>query len=170
MIKKLKDIRGYSLSEMLMVTLIVALVAAVLGGGVMVVKDAYQRITLKAEAQTLLSTTITELTDEFRFAEYIENNDPTAPDFVSGNLGYRISFENGSGNQGEKGIMIKTAAGDRQLLADGVMTSSLVPQIEYSYDEENNLFVATVTIKHGDNHSYMSQEIKVCPINEKAGI
>ena len=57
---RMKNKEGFSISEMLMVVMILSLIIVILGSGVMEVKNAYERITLKAEAQTLLSTTITK--------------------------------------------------------------------------------------------------------------
>ena len=100
---RMKNKEGFSISEMLMVVMILSLIIVILGSGVMVVKNAYERITLKAEAQTLLSTTITKVTDEFRFSKYI-NDDGTSPaKFTSGIRGYEIWFEDGDGTSGKKG-------------------------------------------------------------------
>lgn len=160
---------GFSISELLMVVMILSLIIVILGGGVKVVKNSYERITLKAEAQTLLSTTITRVTDEFRFAKYIKaEDDPKAAKFTSGNLGYEIWFENGDGNSGTKGILICTNAGTSiQLLTDKTMTEQLTPSIDYQYDKAQNLFTATITIATKDNKEFLKQEIKVKPINNR---
>lgn len=47
---RMKNKEGFSISEMLMVVMILSLIIVILGSGVMVVKNAYERITLKAEA------------------------------------------------------------------------------------------------------------------------
>lgn len=162
---KITNRKGFSISELLMVVLILSLLTVILGSGFMVVKNSYEKITVKAEAQTLLSTTITKVTDEFRFAKYINAEDPKAVKFTSGNLGYEIWFENGDGNSGTKGIMVCNHAGlSTQLLTDQTMTSKLTPQIEYEYDENANLFTATIIIKYKET-DYLKQVIKVKPIN-----
>lgn len=162
---KIKNRKGFSISEMLMVVLILSLLIVVLGSGVMVVKNTYEKITVKAEAQTLLSTTITKVTDEFRFAKYINGDDPSAVKFTSGNLGYEIWLANGDGKSGTKGVLVCNNVGtSSQLLTDKTMTSRLTPKIEYSYDDKEDLFTATITIVY-EEADYLKQEIKVKPIN-----
>lgn len=162
----LKNKKGFSISEMLMVVMILSLIIVILGSGVMVVKNAYEKITLKAEAQTLLSTTITKVTDEFRFSKYI-NDDGTSPvRFVSGIRGYEIWFEDGDGTSGKKGILVCNLGGtSTQLLTDKTMTSRLTPTITYQYDKDKKLFAATITIATKENKKFLQQEIKVKPIN-----
>lgn len=163
--EKVKNRRGFSVSEMLMVVLILSLLIVVLGSGFMVVKNSYEKITVKAEAQTLLSTTIAKVTDEFRFARYIHAEDPKVVKFTSGILGYEIWFENGDGSNGNKGILVcNNAHLSVQLLTDKTMTSRLTPQMEYGYDEDANLFTATIIIKYKEA-DYLKQVIKVKPIN-----
>ncbi|SCJ71948.1 Uncharacterised protein [uncultured Eubacterium sp.] len=166
---RIKNKKGFSISEMLMVVMILSLIIVMLGSGVMVVKNSYEKITLKAEAQTLLSTTITKVSDEFRFAKYVNADDnPKAAKFVSGNLGYEIWFKNDDGSSGMKGILICNNAGvSAQLLTDKTMTSRLTPSIEYQYDKDNRLFTATITIATRDNDKFLEQEIKVKPINNR---
>lgn len=163
--EKIKDKSGFSISEMLMVVMILALIIVVLGSGVMVVKNAYEKITLKAEAQTLLSTTIAKVSDEFRYSRYIDD-DETPVKFASGNLGYKIWFENGHGADGKKGILVCNGTGTSvQLLTDKTMTDGLTPSITYGYDKDKNLFCGTITITGRDNEKFLEQEIKVEPIN-----
>lgn len=157
---------GFSISEMLMVVLILSLIIVILGSGVMVVKNSYEKITLKAEGQTLLSTTITKVTDEFRFSKYIDDDGATPVKFTSGNLGYEIWFENADESSGKKGILVCNRGGTTsQLLTDKTMTSRLTPSITYQFDKDQNLFTATVTIATKDNEKFLEQEIKVKPIN-----
>lgn len=163
---RMKNKKGFSISELLMVVMILSLIIVILGSGVMVVKNAYEKITLKAEAQTLLSTTITKVSDEFRFAKYIDGDNPDLVKFTSGNLGYEIWFENSDGSTAMKGILVCTNAGTSvQLLTDKTMTDRLTPSITYKYDADKNLFTATVTIATKEKKRILEQEIKVKPIN-----
>ena len=166
---RINNKRGFSISEMLMVVMILSLIIVMLGSGVMVVKNSYEKITLKAEAQTLLSTAISKVSDEFRFAKYINaDDDPKAAKFVSGNLGYEIWLGNGDESNGQKGILICANAGASvQLLTDKTMTNRLTPSIKYAYDKDANLFTATITIATKDNDKFLEQEIKVKPINNR---
>ena len=106
--EKLSRADGFSLSEMLMAVLVLSLLMMVIGGGVSVVRNAYQKIPLKADAQVVLSTAISCVSDEFRFAGTVEEqtstdasgNPVTLVTFISGNRGYRVWFENGTGAYG----------------------------------------------------------------------
>lgn len=164
MMKKWKSRSGFSLSEMLMVVLILSLLISAIGGGVIVVKNAYEKITLKAEAQVLLSTTVTKVKDELRYAQNIEGAEN--PKFQSGNLLYPISFENGSGDEGDRGIIVCTPEERQQLLTDSTMSSDLTPSLEYRYDSTKNKFYAVIRIFHGnESKPYLEQKITVNPIN-----
>ena len=105
--EKLSRANGFSLSEMLMVVLVLSLLLMVIGGGVSVVQNAYVKIPLKADAQVLLSTAIASVSDEFRIASEIQtatdSNGNDVPTFISGSRGYRVWFENGSGADGSDG-------------------------------------------------------------------
>ena len=63
LMKKLNNSKAFTLSELLAVILILSLIMTTLAGGLTVVRTAYEKITLKAEAATLMSTVITKVTD-----------------------------------------------------------------------------------------------------------
>ena len=172
--EKLSRANGFSLSEMLMVVLVLSLLMMVIGGGVSVVQNAYVKIPLKADAQVLLSTAIASVSDEFRFASKIQtakdSNGNDVPTFVSGSRGYRVWFENGSGadGSGQRGILMKYKVGSNtrtsQLLTDQTMNDGLMPDMTYSYNSSTGLFEATITVKK--NSTVMaSQTIQVRALN-----
>ncbi len=61
---KLRSRGGFTLAEMLTAVLIMLLLTAIVAGGLPVAQKVYIDVTDAANAQVLLSTTITELTDE----------------------------------------------------------------------------------------------------------
>ena len=63
--------KGFSLTELLAAVLILSMVSAVVAGGIPVAKDAYEKITLSANAQVLLSTAISTLRNELSTASEI---------------------------------------------------------------------------------------------------
>jgi len=65
---------GFTLSELLASLLILAMVTMVIASGVTVVKRSYDTITRRAEADVLLSTCVTSLEDEFRYATNIRTS------------------------------------------------------------------------------------------------
>ena len=64
LIWKRNNKQGFSLTELLVAVLILSMVSAVVAGGIPVAKDAYEKITVSANAQVMLSTTITALRNE----------------------------------------------------------------------------------------------------------
>ncbi len=63
-LQKMNSIQGFSLVELLVAVLILSMVSAVVAGGIPVAKNAYQKVTIAANAQIMLSTTITALRNE----------------------------------------------------------------------------------------------------------
>ena len=171
MLNRLKNKKGFTLSETMAALLILSLVIVLTGGGVIVVKNAYQRITLKANAQVLMSTTITKVNDEFKYAKDVTTTvDPadsskTYTTFVSGNSNLKTAFKNDT----SKGIELYYIYGDNvkttQLLSNKTMTDGMIPSITYDYSTSDKLFTATITIKKGDS-TISTQELKVRPIEE----
>ncbi|NLD20515.1 MAG: prepilin-type N-terminal cleavage/methylation domain-containing protein [Clostridiales bacterium] len=169
MMNKIKEKNGFTLSEMLMTVLIICLVVLLLGGGVYVIKNAYDKVTAKAEAQTIASTAITKLTDEFRYATGISENDGHW-EFMSGNMNCVIWFENADSASGKRGILICRRHGGTgekiQLLTNETMAEGLTPRITYEYDEDAGVFNATVRIKYKDKENFVKQELNVKPVND----
>lgn len=162
--KKLKSQQGFSVSEMLMAVLIIVLTLSFIGGGMTVIKDAYLRITLRAEAETLLSTVITSVSYELRNANEIQKVEETGENsywsFYSLERGYRMYFENQEDN-----IYIKTEVSSAEipLVTDKTITNGLVPRLE-NLTYENQVFTYTIKIYY-KNEVYAKQEISVRPMN-----
>lgn len=162
--KKLRSQQGFSVSEMLMAVLIIALTLSFIGGGITVIKDAYMKITLRAEAQTLLSTVITVVSSELQNADEVqkvgENGENSYWSFYSFERGYRMYFENKKDN-----IYIKTEVLSEEfpLLTEKTITSGLVPKLE-ALTYENQVFTYTIKIYY-KNQVYAEQEISVRPMN-----
>lgn len=170
-VKKQLNKKGFTLSETMMSVLILGLVIAITGGGIAVVKNAYQRITLKSHAQALMSTSITKVSEDLRFAEDIDTDGTDAagtvdsPQFTSGETGYRIRFTNDS----DKGIMrtyiYGTSIGSERLLTDKTMTDGLVPSMTCTYDTSAKVFKVKITVSKNDK-TISEQEVSIRPLNE----
>ncbi len=63
---------GFSLVELLTATLILLMVSSVVVGGIPVAKDAYEKVTVTANAQVLLSTALTALRNQLGTASNVE--------------------------------------------------------------------------------------------------
>ena len=61
---KYKNKAGFSIAELLVAILILSMVSVVVAGGIPVARDAYNKITVAANAQVLLSTTLSSLRSE----------------------------------------------------------------------------------------------------------
>lgn len=72
--KRLRSGSGFTFAEMLMSILIILMVASVLAAGVPVAAGAYNKVVTSANAQVLLSTTMTRLRDELGTAKDIAVN------------------------------------------------------------------------------------------------
>ena len=162
--RKLTSQQGFSVVEMLMAVLILVLTLSFIGGGITVVKDAYLNITLRVEAQTLLSTVITTVSNELQNAKDIkkieEVNELAYWSFYNTERGYRIYFQNKNNN-----IYIKTEVSSQEvpLLTTKTITNGLVPKLE-DLNYEDQVFTCTIKIYYKDQ-VYAKQELSVRPIN-----
>ncbi len=95
--RKMNNVHGFSLVELLVATLILSMVSAVVAGGIPVAKEAYEKVTLSANAQVMLSTTISALRNELCTATQVTIGDgSTSGEDSSGGT---ISEGEGDGTQ-----------------------------------------------------------------------
>ena len=62
--RKLHNTNGFTLSETLMTVVLIGLVTMAMAGGIVAARNVYQRISLRADAQTLLATTVSAVTED----------------------------------------------------------------------------------------------------------
>lgn len=67
--KKGRNTGGFTLVEMLVVVLLISLLGTVTAAGIPAVRQSYRNVKMRANAQTLLSTSISRTTDIFRNAD-----------------------------------------------------------------------------------------------------
>ena len=84
---KLRNQRGFSLAETLLAVLILLLVSTIVATGMPVAVNVYEKTVLSANAQSLLSTTVSALRDELGTAWNVE---------VEGNTGTYYSADTGN--------------------------------------------------------------------------
>ena len=72
-IKRLRSNLGFTLAELMIAMLILSMVTAVAAGGIPVAINAYTRVVETANAQVLLSTTMTKLREELGTASEIKS-------------------------------------------------------------------------------------------------
>ena len=72
LVHRLDNRDGFSIAEMLVAILILLMVSSVVAGGIPVARDAYNKVTVSANAQVVLSTAISALRNELAVASDVE--------------------------------------------------------------------------------------------------
>ncbi len=108
--KRLRSSGGFTLAEILIVILILLLVTAVVVAGIPAAQRAYTKITDSANAQVLLSTTMTRLRDELGTATdvKVDVSANTVTYLCADGSRSEISFD---GSADPKGIYVSRASG-----------------------------------------------------------
>lgn len=119
--RKLHNTNGFTLSETLMTVVLIGLITMAMAGGIVAAKNVYQRISLRADAQTLLATTVSAVTEDLSSvsscdalqssgssqteAALIENGTPVGSNafFYAESRGYRMQYRNGTYGNGASG-------------------------------------------------------------------
>lgn len=119
--RKLHNTNGFTLSETLMTVVLIGLITMAMAGGIVAAKNVYQRISLRADAQTLLATTVSAVTEDLSSvsscdalqssgssqteAALIQNGTSVGPNafFYAESRGYRMQYRNGSYGNGASG-------------------------------------------------------------------
>lgn len=157
--RKLHNTNGFTLSETLMTVVLIGLITMAMAGGIVAAKNVYQRISLRADAQTLLATTVSAVTEDLSSVSscdalqssgssqqevtLIQSGTPTGSNafFYAGDRGYEMQYQNGpyqgsgkdeaSDTQKEIQVVPKgNAGGTIPLLPDKVQTRGLYAYIE----------------------------------------
>ena len=116
--RKLHNTNGFTLSETLMTVVLIGLITMAMAGGIVAAKNVYQRISLRADAQTLLATTVSAVTEDLssvsscdalqssgssqQAVTLIQEGNPVEPAafFYAESRGYRMQYRNGTyGNE-----------------------------------------------------------------------
>lgn len=119
--RKLHNTNGFTLSETLMTVVLIGLITMAMAGGIVAAKNVYQRISLRADAQTLLATTVSAVTEDLSSvsscdalqssgssqteAALIQNGTSVGSNafFYAESRGYRMQYQNGSYGNGASG-------------------------------------------------------------------
>ncbi len=156
MLKKLRSKRGMTLTELLAAVLLLGLIGMVLGGGVVMVKNVYQRTQEKANAQQALAVTAQLMTDELSSALEVKTSssgaDAVNPLFRSGNshlwMRFGVSSDENGGVAGtgiEKWYGESAAEGysdsKTALLTNGSIPDGYCTSFEsYTYSSDTSCF------------------------------
>ena len=113
---------GFTLSETLMTVVLIGLITMAMAGGIVAAKNVYQRISLRADAQTLLATTVSAVTEDLSSVSSCDalqssgssqqtvtliqdDGNPVESNafFYAESRGYRMQYRNGSYGTGASG-------------------------------------------------------------------
>lgn len=118
---KIHSEEGFTLSETLMTVVLIGLITMAMAGGIVAAKNVYQRISLRADAQTLLATTVSAVTEDLSSVSSCDalqssgSSQTEAALIRDGNLaestaffyvesrGYQMQYQNGSYGNGISG-------------------------------------------------------------------
>lgn len=118
---KIHSEEGFTLSETLMTVVLIGLITMAMAGGIVAAKNVYQRISLRADAQTLLATTVSAVTEDLssvsscdalqssgssqQAVTLIRDGNPVEPAafFYAESRGYRMQYRNGIYGNGASG-------------------------------------------------------------------
>lgn len=118
---KIHSEEGFTLSETLMTVVLIGLITMAMAGGIVAAKNVYQRISLRADAQTLLATTVSAVTEDLSSVSSCDalqssgSSQQTVPLIQSGSpvestvffyaesRGYRMQYRNGTYGNGTSG-------------------------------------------------------------------
>ena len=118
---KIHSEEGFTLSETLMTVVLIGLITMAMAGGIVAAKNVYQRISLRADAQTLLATTVSAVTEDLSSVSSCDalqssgssqqevtliwkgNLAESTAFFYAESRGYRMQYRNGTYGNGASG-------------------------------------------------------------------
>lgn len=119
---KIHSEEGFTLSETLMTVVLIGLITMAMAGGIVAAKNVYQRISLRADAQTLLATTVSAVTEDLSSVSSCDalqssgssqqtvtliqdDGNPVESNafFYAESRGYRMQYRNGTYGNGGSG-------------------------------------------------------------------
>lgn len=118
---KIHSEEGFTLSETLMTVVLIGLITMAMAGGIVAAKNVYQRISLRADAQTLLATTVSAVTEDLSSVSSCDamqssgssqqevtliwkgNLAESTAFFYAESRGYRMQYRNGTYGNGTSG-------------------------------------------------------------------
>ncbi|MCR5097195.1 MAG: prepilin-type N-terminal cleavage/methylation domain-containing protein [Erysipelotrichaceae bacterium] len=177
---KLSNKRGFSLSETLITVLLLGIVLSGISGGIVAAKNAYEKVVMKADGMTLLSTVAVSIEADLSTADLsaarqpktIEIDDKEYCKFYSGIRGYSMYFFNpGLGSEYEGQICLM-APGDVVIpvATDKTHTDKLYSVLSEEPGEtfrfENGCFKYKIYVKSKKNDKIIvEQEYVIRPYN-----
>lgn len=149
---------GFTLVEMLCAVLVLLLVSALMAVGVQLATKAYSREVTHSEAQVLLTTLRTTVSDELRYAGTTEVNGSTIT-FFSQTYGAGSAFSVDENGQ----VLLK----DNKLLSKNAYPHGITANVELkSYNENTRIFTVSITVNDSDGSELGSSDFQVKRLNK----
>ena len=181
--KKLNKEAGFTLVEMLAATMVLILLAMMLGTGLQMTVLSYQKITAQSEVELMLSTAMNALADDLRFARnfdrgtYNIDTDDVPFTYKSDSFGGKIHLELDTGTGQIMAVDTTTtpAAPGKQFLSLGVYgvgkdnepRAYQVTKMTIKPDTDKNTFTISLEVKAtADESIKASGEITVHCLND----
>ncbi len=174
---KLQNTEGFTLSETLMTVVLIGLVTLAIAGGIVAARNVYQRISLRADAQTLLATTVSALTEDLssvtscdsvssgqssgESSELVKTvdliKDGTENDlyYYAGSRGYRMQYKNGT-YQGDEEKVIQVTPQAQSRVSIPLLPKKIQTRDLYAYIES-----LSVTMPQSGDGGYFTLKIQI---------
>ena len=149
--QKLHQKSGFSLSELLVTALLMGLVTTAVAGASSAVLRVYRDVTLRADAQTLLSTADSAMKRDLYTAAGPIKQENGEISFTCEDVGEQVTYSNDK-DQDQKKILRTTGSGNRQpLVADPTRTQGLSLTLDnFTAEQDSNsrvwVFHYTLTV------------------------
>ena len=147
--QKLHQETGFSLSELLVTALLMGLVTTAVAGASSAVLRVYRDVTLRADAQTLLSTADSAMKRDLYTAAGPIKQENDEISFACEDVGEQVTYSN---DEDQKKILRTTDSGNRQpLVADPTRTQDLSLTLDnFTAEQDSNsrvwVFHYTLTV------------------------
>ena len=164
---------GFSLSETLLAVLLLSIIFLAATVGVRALYNAYQKITVQAEAQVLLSTAVSEITNDIHGVTQVKKAsiNPADPSegstyqFFTTSRNTFISYGNPDPTQTDEagivGIMVVSGGGQKiALLPDAANTQNLYTKIENVSFDDGIFYCKVSVIRDGKVYDYTELYIR----------
>lgn len=169
---------GFTLTELLATIAIMSIVLGVVAGGASTMIDVFKKIKLRADAQTLMSTTVMALSEGMYTASDVEVGDDGKVSSIVSEKSGKLVYSQGqtTGDKPADCIMINGS----NVVADRTQTLGLGVSFKDSagtdtrpvYDENTHMFTFTVTVSNGsikETREVQIHSIVVPETNEENG-
>ena len=152
--KKLASKRGFSLTELLVVLVIMSMTSLAIGIGISSAATAYKNVKAATESSILCSTLVTELSDTLRYATDISSGGGNA---VFTHRRYGVDVSVGASSDGKRVLV-----GTEPVLGESAY-SQLTAEAKVTYD--GALFTLAITVYDFDGKTKLQDlTLKIAPL------